>query len=77
MLLSSGIPMMRYNQAWPSCNNSVLSGELFSFQGFYFSSSKVPETATKHSLATIYSNNHSRDYEDYKLMALGTIQFST
>jgi hypothetical protein len=75
MLLSSGIPVMRYNQAWPSCNNFVLSRELFSFQGFYFSASKVPETATKHSLATIYSNNHSTEFEDYELMTGGTIQF--
>ena len=73
MLLSSGIPVMRYNQAWPSCNNFVLSGELFSFQGFYFSASKVPETATKHSLATIYNNNHSKEFEDYELKTGGTI----
>jgi hypothetical protein len=55
----------------------LLSGELFPFQGFYFSSSKVPETATKHSLATIYCNNHSREFEDYELVTGGTIQFST
>ena len=77
MLLSSGIPVMRYNQAWPSCNNFVLSVELFSFQGFYFSASKVPETATKHSLATTYNNNHSTEFKDYELTTGGTIQFST
>jgi hypothetical protein len=54
----------------------VLSGELFSFQGFYFSASKVPETATKHSLAAIYSNNNSTEIEDYELMTGGTIQLS-
>jgi hypothetical protein len=46
----------------------VLSEELFSFQGFYYSSSKVPGTARKHSLVTVNYNIHSREYEDYELM---------
>jgi hypothetical protein len=70
MLLGSGIPVM-YNQARPSHNNFVLSGELFSFQDFYFSVSKVPATAAKHPLATIYSNNRT-EFEDYELMTVGT-----
>jgi hypothetical protein len=64
---------MRYTQAWPSCNNFVLSAELFPFQGFYYSASKVPETATKHSLLTVNYNINSRDYEDYELMKGGII----